>query len=62
LHQEVKGDVISFLKEAFHRKFPCIKTIATTETEIKGITHSLAAKNSSDYDGITRTFSKFVYL
>jgi hypothetical protein len=36
LHQE-ESDVISFLKKAFPRKFPGIKTIPTTETEIKSI-------------------------
>jgi hypothetical protein len=35
LHQEVRGDAISFLKEAFPRKFPGINTIPTTETEQK---------------------------
>jgi hypothetical protein len=35
VHQEVKGDAISFLKEAFPTKFPDIKTIPTIETEIK---------------------------
>jgi hypothetical protein len=44
LHQEVRGDAISFLKETFSRKFPHIKTISTTETEIKSIIHSLKAK------------------
>jgi hypothetical protein len=53
LHQETKDDAISFLKNAFPRKFPGIKTIPTTETEIKSIIHSLKAKNSSGYDGIT---------
>jgi hypothetical protein len=47
LLQEEKGDVISLLKNAFSRKFPGIKTIPTTETEIKSITHSLKAENSS---------------
>jgi hypothetical protein len=37
LHQEERGDVISFAKNAFPRKFPGIKTIPTTETEIKSI-------------------------
>jgi hypothetical protein len=53
LHQEVRGDTISFLEDAFPRKFPGIKTIPTTETEIKSIIHSLKAKNSSGYKGIT---------
>jgi hypothetical protein len=44
LHQEESGDVISFLKKAFPRKFPGIKTIPTNETEIKSIIHSLKAK------------------
>jgi hypothetical protein len=35
-HQEERGD-ISFLKNAFPRKFPGIKTIPTTETEIKTV-------------------------
>jgi hypothetical protein len=37
LHQEVRGDAISFLKEAFPRKFTGIKTIPTTETEMESI-------------------------
>jgi hypothetical protein len=44
LRHEVGSDVISFLKEAFPRKFPGIKTIPTTETEIKSIIHSLKAR------------------
>jgi hypothetical protein len=52
LHQE-ESYVISFLKKAFPRKFPGMKTIPTTETEIKSIIHSLKAKNSSGYVGIT---------
>jgi hypothetical protein len=47
LQQEERVDVISFLKNAFPRKFPGIKTISTTETEMKSIIHSLKAKNSS---------------
>jgi hypothetical protein len=49
----VRGGGISFLKEVLSRKFPGIKTIPTTETEIKGIIKSLKAKNSSGYDRIT---------
>jgi hypothetical protein len=52
LHQE-ESNVISFLIKAFPRKFPGVKTIATTKTEIKSIIHSLKAKNSSGYEGIT---------
>jgi hypothetical protein len=33
----VRGDAISFLKEAFPKTFPGIKTIPTTGTEIKCI-------------------------
>jgi hypothetical protein len=40
LNQEARGDAISFLKDAFPRTFPGIKTISTTETEIKSIIHS----------------------
>jgi hypothetical protein len=58
VHQEVRGDAISFLKEAVPRKFPGIKTISTTETEIKSLIHSLRAKNSSGYDGITNKILK----
>jgi hypothetical protein len=46
LHQEVRGDAISFLREAYPRKFTGIKTIPTTQTEIKRIIHSLKAKTS----------------
>jgi hypothetical protein len=52
LHQE-EIDVISFLKKAFPRKFPGIKTIPTTKTAIKSIILSLKGKNSSGYDGVT---------
>jgi hypothetical protein len=51
LNQEVRADVISFLKEAFPKKFPCIKTIPTTEAD-KNIIHSVKAKNSCGYEGI----------
>jgi hypothetical protein len=34
LRQEARGDAISFLKNAFPRKFPDFKIIPTTETEI----------------------------
>jgi hypothetical protein len=46
LHQELRSDTISFLKEAFPRKFPVIKTSPTIETEIKSIIHSLKAKKT----------------
>jgi hypothetical protein len=58
LNKEVIGDAISFLKEAFPRKFPGIKTIPTTETEVKSIIHSLEAKNSLGYERITSTIFK----
>jgi hypothetical protein len=45
LHQEVRGNAISFLKEAFPRKFTGIKTIPTTKTEIKSIVHFLKEKS-----------------
>jgi uncharacterized protein (DUF2225 family) len=41
LHQEVRRDAISFLKEALPRKFPDIKTIPAAELEIKMIWESL---------------------
>jgi hypothetical protein len=41
LHQEVRGDTITFLKEAFPRKFLGINTISATEIGIKSIIHSL---------------------
>jgi hypothetical protein len=41
----VRGNAISFLKEAFPRKFPGNKTIPTTESEVRSIIHSLKAKN-----------------
>jgi hypothetical protein len=43
----VRGDVIAFSKEEVPRKFPGIKTIPTTETEIKSIIYSLKAKSHS---------------
>jgi hypothetical protein len=36
-------------REAYPRKFPGIKTIPTTATEIKSTIHVLKAKNSSGY-------------
>jgi hypothetical protein len=53
LHQEPRGEAISFLKNAFPREFPDFKSIPTTKTEIKNIIHSLEARNSTGYDGIT---------
>jgi Notch-like protein len=44
---------ISFLKNAFPVKFPGIKIIPTTKTEIKSIIQSPKSKNSSGYDEIT---------
>jgi hypothetical protein len=44
LHQETRGDAISFLKNAFPRKFSDFKIIPTAETEIKSVIHSLKAK------------------
>jgi hypothetical protein len=41
LHQLGREDAISFLKDAFPIKFPVLKIIPTTETEIKSIIHSL---------------------
>jgi hypothetical protein len=58
LHPEVGGDAISFLREAYPRKSLGIKTIPTTETEIRSIIHSLKAKNSLDYIGITSKILK----
>jgi hypothetical protein len=58
LHQEVRGDAISFLEDSFPTKFPGIKIIPTTETQIKSIIHSLKAKNVSGYDGITNKILK----
>jgi hypothetical protein len=46
----MRSDAISFLKEAFPRKFPSIKSIPTTQTEIGNTIHSLTANNSSGYD------------
>jgi hypothetical protein len=34
-------DVISLLEDAFPVKFPDIKILPNTETEIKGVIHSL---------------------
>jgi hypothetical protein len=51
-------DAISFLKHAFPVKFPDIKIIPTTETEIKSIIHSFKSKNSSGYYEITSKILK----
>jgi hypothetical protein len=44
LHEKMRGYAISLLNKAFSRKFPGIKTISITETEIKSI---LKAKKKS---------------
>jgi hypothetical protein len=54
----VRGDAISFLRQAFPRKFPGIKTIPTTETEIRSIIHCLKAKTCSGYERITGNILK----
>jgi hypothetical protein len=56
LHQEVRSDAISFLREAYCRIFHGIRAIPATQVEIKSIIHSLKAKYSSGYDGITSKF------
>jgi hypothetical protein len=53
LHQAGSKDAVLFLKAEFSIKFPGIKIISTTETEIKNIIHSLTSKNSSGCDEIT---------
>jgi hypothetical protein len=53
-HQEIGDDAISFLREIF----PGIKTIPTTETEIKSKIHSLKTKISSGYDGLASKIIK----
>jgi hypothetical protein len=58
----VRGDAISNLKLVFLRKFPGIKTIPTTETEIKSILHSFKAENALGYDGITSKVLKVLHL
>jgi hypothetical protein len=40
LHQEVRGDVTSFLKEALPRKFHGVKTIPANETEYNTLSQS----------------------
>jgi hypothetical protein len=49
---------ISLLKDAFPEGFPIINIIATTETEIENITHSLKSKNLSGYNEITSKILK----
>jgi hypothetical protein len=53
-----KEDAISFLKDALPVKFPHIKIIPTTETEINSIIHSLKSINSSGYDEVTSKILK----
>jgi hypothetical protein len=53
-----KEDALSFIWDAFPVKFPDIKIIPTTKTEIKSIIHSLKSKNSSGYDEITSKILK----
>jgi hypothetical protein len=57
LHQEMRGDAISFLKGTFARKVPGIKTVPITETDKKYSTF-FQSKNSSDYDQITSKILK----
>jgi transcription-repair coupling factor (superfamily II helicase) len=56
LHQEVTGDAITFLREAYPRKFSVIETIPTTRTEIKSTVHSLSA------NGLTNTILRVLNL
>jgi hypothetical protein len=51
LHQE------AFLKNTFNRKFPDLKIIPTIKMEIS-IIHSLQAKKTTGYDGITSKILK----
>jgi hypothetical protein len=46
LHQVGREDAVSFLKAAFPVKYPGIKIIRTTETEMKSIVHSLKKKKT----------------
>jgi hypothetical protein len=55
MHKEMRGDAISFPRDAFPRQFLGINTNTTPETGIKCIIHSLKARNFLDYDGITST-------
>jgi hypothetical protein len=53
LHKMGKEDAISFLKDAFPVTFHNIKSIPTTETEIKSIIHALESESLTGYDEIT---------
>jgi hypothetical protein len=55
LHQEVGDNVISFLREAFPRKFSGIKTIPTTETEIKITVTCLESRRDTSMETLQET-------
>jgi hypothetical protein len=46
LHQMGNKNALSFLKDAFPKKFPSIIISPTNEAEIKNIIHTLKPKNS----------------
>lgn len=52
LHTMGKEDAISLIKETFPVQFPGIKIIPSTETGMKGMTHSLQLKKSPGYDDV----------
>jgi hypothetical protein len=58
LHQVGKEDAILIFKRFISGKFPSIKTIPSTEAEIKSIVHSLKSKKLSGYDEITSKILK----
>jgi hypothetical protein len=58
LHQMGNENALSFLKDAFPKKFPSIKIIPTNEAEIKNIISTLKPKSSSCFDEITSKILK----
>jgi hypothetical protein len=54
LHKMGDKKMLFHFAASFPVNFPNIKTISTTETEIKSIIHSLKSKNLSGYDEISK--------
>jgi hypothetical protein len=52
------SSVLSFLKDAFTKKFPSIKIIPTNEIELKNIIHTLKQKESPGFDEVTSKIPK----
>jgi Notch-like protein len=58
LHQMGNENALSFLKDAFLKKFPSINIIPTNQAEIKNIICTQKPKNSLGFDEITSKILK----